>query len=551
MASEATVTGTEAAGEEASGLFARKSTGLVSEVSPLDAVLFNFTAAGNVGLALAFSVGIGLAIFPAGSLLGALFIVTPIALAYLIAAALLTAAMPRSGGDYVFVSRILHPALGFLSSWSVYIGAALAGFNAWLFSVAFLSPALATIGQLEGSQTFLDWSTWAAGKTGSFIAGSVMTLGCFLVFGFLRIKVALRVIGIGIAIAMAGLLVSLVILLLGDRGEFEQSFNTFANDFSGATGSFDKLTQVGAEQIQGSARSGFVSTLGMMPLMALFLLFGAWMTYIAGEMKRAASRTVQVSSVAVPLAANVILMVIAIVVMDSLTGHNFQVGANYQFNFDPANYPLSAPPVPFFMATLLTDSPILRYFVAFSSLLWPITIFIVIGLQAQRQVFAWAFDRLIPSRAAHVSRRTHTPIVGAVIIFLLLEGSLALSSFSGFILKVIGPSAAVQLIMFFLVSVTAIVFPYRWRSYYEKSSIKWELGGVPIVSIAGAISAVGILVIAIEYWRFPDLGVTGTSLYALLATAFGGAALIFFGARWWRRRQGVDLDKTYKEIPVK
>ena len=550
MATKAPVTGTEAAGQEAAGLFARKSTGLVSEVSPFDAVLYNFTAAGNVGLALTFSVGFGLAIFPAGSLLGALLLVVPIALAYLLATALLTAAMPRSGGDYVYVSRVLHPALGFLSSWSVYIGAALAGFNAWLFSVAFLSPALATVGQLEGSQTLLDWSAWVGGQWGSFVCGSAMTLLCFLVFGFLRIKVAMKVIGVGIGIAIAGLIVALLIMVFADRSSFIGAFNSFSSDVAGTKDSYGELSKVGATQIADASHGAFAATLGMMPLMALFLFFGAWMTYIAGEMKRASSRAVQVTAVIAPLLANVVLMVIAILVTDRVMGHDFQVGANYQFNFDPENYPLPAPPVPFFMATLLTDSAILGYFVAFSSLLWPITIFIVIGLQAQRQIFAWAFDRLIPSQAAYVSPRTHTPIVGALLIFVLLEGSAALSSFSGFILKVIGPSASVQLIMFFLVSITAIVFPFRWRARYERSSINWQVMGLPVISVAGAVAAVGVLVVAIEYWQFPELGVTGTVLYAMLAAAFGGAALIFYGARWWARRRGIDLDKTYKEIPV-
>ena len=38
--------------------------------------------------------------------------------------AVLGAAMPRSGGGYVYISRILHPAVGFLASWLEYFSIA-------------------------------------------------------------------------------------------------------------------------------------------------------------------------------------------------------------------------------------------------------------------------------------------------------------------------------------------------------------------------------------------------------------------------------------------
>ena len=112
-------------------LFVRKATGLVREIGPLTAMII--VIANTVGLGWqkrAFQ-WTGKAIVPETSyVLGmppismAFVTVGVVVLLTVVVFAILGAAMPRSGGGYVFISRILSPPVGFIASWMEYFSIA-------------------------------------------------------------------------------------------------------------------------------------------------------------------------------------------------------------------------------------------------------------------------------------------------------------------------------------------------------------------------------------------------------------------------------------------
>ena len=126
----------ETSGQSAAGasttpkLFVRQSSGLVRNVSVTNALFFNVAAFVGVGLTL-YPIFYSLADVPVwragpfsaygwAAIVAGLFCVL---LALIFAS--LTSVMPRSGGDYVFSSRILHPFLGWLESWTLVIASVL------------------------------------------------------------------------------------------------------------------------------------------------------------------------------------------------------------------------------------------------------------------------------------------------------------------------------------------------------------------------------------------------------------------------------------------
>jgi amino acid transporter len=83
------------------------------------------------------------AFYPGASMLGSVLVAGLLALAYATTYAFFAAALPRSGGDYVYISRTLSPLLGFISSFnwlvwlSVYIGIPAAYFGQYGLSSLF------------------------------------------------------------------------------------------------------------------------------------------------------------------------------------------------------------------------------------------------------------------------------------------------------------------------------------------------------------------------------------------------------------------------------
>jgi len=113
--------------EAAPTFFARKATGLVRESSLWNTAAFNIL---NVTVAYAILYPALFAWqFPGSNLLlGGIIAVAafvPLGLVY----AMVVAAMPRSGSDYVFVSRVFHPAVGFIvAPWTTLL-------YAWMWAI--------------------------------------------------------------------------------------------------------------------------------------------------------------------------------------------------------------------------------------------------------------------------------------------------------------------------------------------------------------------------------------------------------------------------------
>ncbi len=146
-------------------VFSRKASGLSRVMSPWSAFMYNFL---TMGVIFPWTFVWAPAAFPGVSVWMACLLRSclscPIALAYV----WMATAMPRSGGDYVFQSRVLGGAIGFpvvMSGFVIWIlqWVALAG---WLLAMLGVAPLFMGLGVYYENTGLIDAAVWAQTRPG-------------------------------------------------------------------------------------------------------------------------------------------------------------------------------------------------------------------------------------------------------------------------------------------------------------------------------------------------------------------------------------------------
>ncbi len=546
-----------------SNLFVRKATGLVRSWSVFDAFIYALFSINLITLGLySFSQ----MYYFGGGLVPALLISAVFIFFEIVVYAALIAVMPRSGGDYVWQSRILGGGIGFILAVTGW------WFILWLWVPLYadmlrhvvLVPLLGILGAKEAA-------LWFAGSGTPLFVSSLITLALVSLYIALGMKTYSRIQKVCFYGGMLGLLLVLILLFTGSPAAFKSGLESNAAALFGTPpGVYDATVALGtaagaALPFSGGSLSLIFLTL---PYLVFFNLWPNWGATLYGEVRGATDFKRNVAGMGWALAVTTLLGILLFFAIRRTIGWDFYVQAggawwNYAWGLTADAPALPVWPYPALLAAFLSSSRLLQFVVILLMGLWWFGWSGTVFLSSTRVIFAAAFDRLLPEKVAEVDSRTGTPVYA---LLLMLVPSIIVSLLFAYD---VGGFKSLTLCSTLVIAVTylgttiaAIVLPYRKPDLYKASPIaKYKIFGLPLITVAGVIFG-GFLAFLLYQWILdpnalygigyslnPNGYKNGTSIIYMLAN-YALAAAIYFGFRAYRKRKGINVDKIHSEIPV-
>jgi APA family basic amino acid/polyamine antiporter len=453
-------------------VFTRKASGLVRVMSPYSAFVYNIL---TMGLIFPWTYLWAPGALPGGRLvwgiLLAMVIEIPIALVYV----WLSTALPRSGGDYVFQSRVFGGATAFtvvMSGFVIWIlqWVALSG---WLVSYLGLAPLFLGLGATLQNPTFSAWGLYFTSGNGIIVVSIINAALAFwlLVSGFKNYVRFQHVMWWGTLLCFATMF---LVLFTTPASEFVTRINAFAV----ASGGVENFYQTAVDAVQGAGIDlnppfSLLATLLVAPIAWTSL---QWATYSAqqnGEIKDARNFRAQTFIMVGSLIATGLLLALLAVGIERVAGSEFLyvAGAGYWSLIGEAtvNGFYLWPPI---IAVALTGSPIVVLLIGIGFLLNGFQIVCNCYIGMTRVLVAMSLDRLLPDWFSKVDEKLHTPVSAHLAYFLasipVIYGYNKLTEPFTWYSLTLGVTFGCGYV-FIITCLAGALLPYRARELYDAS----------------------------------------------------------------------------------
>jgi amino acid transporter len=540
-----TVPGTVTATETT--VFARKTSGLVKELGAFESFAINLI---SLGPGPAYGLFLSILLFvPGVNLLQATVFAAIVGVPVVVAYGMMAIAMPRSGGEYVYSSRLLHPYFGTVAGLGrlFNVGLYAAVLPYWFITLS-VGPSLGAWGAIVGNSALLNLgNAWSFGSPtiNNFqiaLVGEILTVVLMVAWIFLKPRLAFRIFAGMLIVELLGILVSVGALFAMGHSGYVNAVNSFTGNSS-----YYQTTAAYGAGVAGSYGSNLRNTLAFVPLVfAFYFMFATAPNYIAGEFRRT-SRSVG-AGMAWSYGVCIVFSVLIVLAFEQVVGGNFLNGvmASSTYFFPGAPPYLGFGPALSSLPMLAAHgNPVVIGIMFLGTAVW-YPLWIILGFYIfSRYALSYSLDRMLPRGLGAVSRSSHSPYAGilaAGIIGLVLMPLLTYY-YSTFYTPFV-------FLLFFLPMVTVSLTGLS----LARLGVRERRRGY---TVAGAIAFVATAVSAYLVATLPVLGSAAGFTSSNVTTGYATVlVLLLVGAAWYfgvrtleRRRSGVDIALAFKELP--
>jgi APA family basic amino acid/polyamine antiporter len=535
------------------GLFTRQSSGLVRELG--------IPAATGIALASVAVVNTFINFYSGLFNFTKVDMVLPLLLAALIwfvamfAYKYLLQAIPRAGGEYIYMSRIISPAVGTMIGIATAVGfsytlsananfaAAYVPFGLTSLGAAFNSSALTSAASSISSTTTCVTVTCSPGLVLCAV-GLLVIVGVASVFSLRRIAQVILALVIFQVIAF---IVLGWLLVTHSHADFVNALGSFS---SHPTAYNDVINLAKKNSIPLGVDVG--ASILVVPFMVLNYNGVLYSYYVGGELKRPGSTYIWASVIS--LALLIVVWVGVWLLMLNTIGLDFmqsqaQVGGlsdygnitSLQANAGGLGYGL-----------VLSGDPISKILIGLAVPAAELAVDLAFVAVVTRVIFALAFDRMLPIGLAKVSERNASPINAIILAVVVGIGFTILGS----VLNIANISA--NLALFFALvllagSIAATALPYRRPELIYKPGTNdvARFAGIPTATIWGAISTLlALFTVGVIIAKPNVFGAFSIASVGSLVVIFISGPIIYTIARRMRlSSSSIDMRLAMRELP--
>jgi len=456
--------------------------------------------------------------------------------------------MPRSGGDYIYISRVLDPGVGFMANWLYFVAnnfatglLAVIASRAWGYVIHLAGIITDNAGWIELGSKMMTPGMFQFG-----IAVTIITI--YMLLSLLGVRVFRWYIAAIVAFGFAASFIAIgASFYAASKGT---EFVKAAWDATYGAGAWEEIERVAAEN--GWTYEEYVpwtwdATIGNF-VDTFWAYWGATAAvYVGGEMK-----SPKTGFLAGVFGCAIFLMVFYVVTLVSImSAYTKAFVSQVCFVMELENVselltvmePLD-PSLAVFTAPLVHNIAPLAILFAILPALWITNCSGSTLLVGPRQPFAWAFDRFFPGIFCQVNETFHSPHWSVILTGLIAYTFVPIPIWGGGgLLIAMADVTFIYILRCLFGAITGVVLPYKKPDIWERG-FKLSVGGVPVISICGVIACFWWLWgLAISAWWLSFLEM------AYLSFWFAFGAFIWFFYAEYNKRRGIPLESIYGTIP--